>query len=97
MTNRRTVRDPSLLALERAGQPVRPPGAAELDEMRRSREVYGYVTDVTLIAEDGWYGNPEWATRELADGFVDTVAEEIVKRLEMVLRLQDRESRREEP
>jgi creatinine amidohydrolase len=88
--------DPSLLALDRAGAPARPPGAAELDEMRRSREVYGYVTDVTLMASDGWYGNPGWATRDRADGFVATVTGEIMKRLEMVLRLQDRERRREE-
>jgi creatinine amidohydrolase len=88
--------DPSLLALDRAGEPARPPGAAELDEMRRSREVYGYVTDVTLMAADGWYGDPGWATSERADGFVDTVAGEIVPRLRMVLRLQDRQRRREE-
>jgi creatinine amidohydrolase len=88
--------DPSLLALDRAGEPARPPGAAELDEMRRSREVYGYVTDVTLMAADGWYGDPGWATSERADGFVDTVAGEIVSRLRMVLRLQDHQRRREE-
>ena len=85
--------DPSLLALERAGEPARPPGAAELDEMRRSREVYGYVTDVRLMATDGWYGNPGWATAERAEGFVATVTNEIMQRLEMVLRLQDRQHR----
>lgn len=89
--------DPSLLALERAGEPERPPGAAELDEMRRSREVYGYVTDVTLMAVDGWYGNPGWATRDRAEDFAGTVTGEIIKRLETVLRLQDREHRQEEP
>ena len=80
--------DPSLLALERAGEPARPPGAAELDEMRRSREVYGYVTDVTLMATDGWYGNPGWATAARAEGFVGTVTDEVMQRLEAVLRLQ---------
>ncbi|MGH9252150.1 MAG: creatininase family protein, partial [Acidimicrobiales bacterium] len=74
--------DPSLLALERAGEPARPPGAAELDEMRRSREVYGYVTDVMLMATDGWYGNPGWATSGRAEDFVGTVTDEISKRLE---------------
>ncbi len=29
--------------------------------MRRSKEIYGYITDVTEIADDGWYGNPAWA------------------------------------
>jgi creatinine amidohydrolase len=85
--------DPSLLALERAGEPARPPGAAELDEMRRSREVYGYVTDVTLMATDGWYGNPGWATSGRAEEFAGTVADEIMKRLEMVLGLQERRHR----
>jgi creatinine amidohydrolase len=82
--------DSALLALERAGEPVRPAGAAELDQMRRSREVYGYVTDITLMATDGWYGNPGWATSDRAEDFVGTVTDEIMKRLEMVLALQDR-------
>jgi creatinine amidohydrolase len=82
--------DPSLLALERAGEPARPPGAAELDDMRRSREVYGYVTDVTLMATDGWYGNPGWATSQRAEDFAGTVGDEILRRLEVVLDLQDR-------
>lgn len=85
--------DPSLLALERAGEPARPPGAAELDEMRRSREVYGYVTDVTLMATDGWYGNPGWATSGRAGDFVATVSDEIMRRLELVLDLQERRRR----
>ena len=54
--------DPSLVKVERAGEPTRPPGAHEMDAMRRSHEVYGYVTDVTELAVDGWYGNPAWAT-----------------------------------
>lgn len=82
--------DPSLLALERAGVPRRPPGAAELDEMRRSREVYGYVTDVTLMASDGWYGDPSWATADRADGFVATLSDEIMKRLDLVLHANER-------
>jgi creatinine amidohydrolase len=81
--------DPSLLALERAGVPRRPAGAAELDEMRRSREVYGYVTDVTLMASDGWYGDPTWATKDRADRFAATLADEIMKRLDLVLHAND--------
>lgn len=76
--------DASLLHLDRVGEPTRPEGAVELDEMRRARDVYGYVTDVTLMADDGWYGNPSWATQERADGFVDTVCEQIIKRIDLV-------------
>lgn len=77
--------DPALLRLERAGEPARPAGAAELDEMRRGREVYGFVTDVDELAEDGWYGDPGWATSARADGFADQVAAEVVRLVERVL------------
>jgi creatinine amidohydrolase len=76
--------DASLLHLDRVGEPTRPDGAVQLDEMRRSHDVYGYVTDVTLMADDGWYGNPSWATQERADVFVDTLCEQITKRIDMV-------------
>lgn len=77
--------DPSLLRLDRAGEATRPAGAAELDDMRRSREVYGFVTDVTELAEDGWYGDPGWATAARADGFAEKVAAEVVRQVERVL------------
>lgn len=76
--------DPGLLRLERAGRPNRPQGADEVDDMRRSREVYGFVTDVTELAEDGWYGNPTWATAERAEAFSETVAAEIVRQVQLV-------------
>ena len=59
---------------DRAGEPTRPPGALEMDEMRRSPEVYGFITDVTELADDGWYGNPQWASLERAKDFTDVVA-----------------------
>jgi creatinine amidohydrolase len=71
--------DASLVRLERAGEPTRPPGAEELDAMRRSKEVYGFVTDVTELARDGWYGYPGWATAELAAAFAETTADEVVR------------------
>jgi creatinine amidohydrolase len=71
--------DPTLVKVERAGDPNRPPGAIALDAMRRSTEVYGYVTDVTELAVDGWYGNPTWATAERADDFVDRVSDGVVE------------------
>ncbi len=68
--------DPDLVRFDRVNQPSRPEGAAALDAMRRSKEVYGYVTDVTEIADDGWYGNPTWATPQEARAFSSIVAAE---------------------
>ena len=76
--------DPSLLHIDRAGEPTRPPGAEEADAMRRSHEVYGFVTDVKEIAAEGWYGDPDWATAERAATFPGAVTDQIVARLEAI-------------
>jgi creatinine amidohydrolase len=76
--------DPSLAKLDRAGGARRPPGAAEADAGRRSREVYGFVTDVTEIAAEGWYGDPEWATMTRVETFPGAVVDEIVARLDAI-------------
>jgi creatinine amidohydrolase len=77
--------DPSLVKAERAGEPTRPPGALEMDAMRRSHEVYGFITDVTELALEGWYGNPSWATQERAARFVDVVADGVVEKVRGVI------------
>jgi creatinine amidohydrolase len=79
--------DPDLAHVDRAGEPTRPEGAEQLDAMRRSREVYGYVTDVSEIADDGWYGNPAWADEERASAFAKTVAVEIADAVESILEM----------
>ena len=79
--------DPALVRIDRAGDSSRSTGAAALDAMRRGREVYGYVTDVTEIDEAGWYGDPGWATQALASDFAATVAAEIVARVESIFEL----------
>ena len=76
--------DPSLLHTDRAVEPARPSGAEEADAMRRSHEVYGFVTDVTEIAPNGWYGDPAWATPERAATFPGAVTDQIVARLETI-------------
>lgn len=76
--------DPALAKLERAGNPARPTSAEETDEMRRAQDVYGFVTDVTEIAPDGWYGDPGWATTERAATFPEAVVDEIVERLRKI-------------
>lgn len=79
--------DADLVHLDRVTEPTRPEGADELDAMRRSREIYGYITDVTEIAEDGWYGNPAWADEERAEEFAATVADEIATSVKSILEL----------
>ena len=81
------ARDPDLVHVDRAGDATRPDLAIELDEMRRDPETHGYITDVTEIDDDGWYGNPSWATAELAEAFATTTANEIAKRVESILAL----------
>jgi creatinine amidohydrolase len=76
--------DPRLAKLDRAGGARRPPGAAEADAGRRSREVYGFVTDVTEISVEGWYGDPEWATAARVETFPGAVVDEIVARLDAI-------------
>jgi creatinine amidohydrolase len=77
--------NPELARLDLVAEPTRPEGAEELDAMRRSREVYGYITDVTEIADDGWYGNPAWADPDRARAFAPTVASEIADSVESIL------------
>jgi Uncharacterized protein, putative amidase len=74
--------DESLVRMERVTAPTRPHGADELDTMRRSHEVYGFVTDVTEIADDGWYGNPWWATTDAATTFAEKTASEALRLVE---------------
>ena len=83
--------DESITHVERAGEPTRPPQAQALDEMRRSREVYGFITDVTEIDRDGWYGNPEWATGELAGQFVAWVTDAVMEQVEAIFELREQQ------
>lgn len=82
--------DPTLSRLDRVTEATRPEGAEALDAMRRSREVYGYITDVTEIADDGWYGNPGWASEEQAAGFAPAMAEEIARTVDSIIELRRR-------
>jgi creatinine amidohydrolase len=81
------ARDPALVHIDRAGDSTRPDHAIAMDEMRRSGETHGYITDVTEIDADGWYGDPTWATEELAEEFAATVAGEIAKQVQGILLL----------
>lgn len=81
--------DPTLVKADRAGEATRPPGAEEMDAMRRSTEVYGFITDVSELADDGWYGNPAWATRERAESFAAVVADGVIELLGGVMKARD--------
>jgi creatinine amidohydrolase/Fe(II)-dependent formamide hydrolase-like protein len=74
--------DPELVKLDRVTTPTRPVGAEELDAMRRSHEVYGFVTNVRELADDGWYGNPWWATSEEANTFTKRTADEVIRQVQ---------------
>jgi creatinine amidohydrolase len=86
--------DPALVKSDRAGEPTRPAGADAMDRMRRSHEVYGFITDVSELADAGWYGNPQWATPERAEQFTRTVSDAVLASLDDVM--QARDTRREE-
>ena len=79
--------DPSLVRIDSAGEATRPDEAIALDEMRRNPEIHGYITDVTEIDADGWYGNPGWASADAAAGFAGTVAAEIAKHAKQIFEL----------
>lgn len=81
--------DPDLVKVDRAGDATRPDRAIALDEMRRGREVYGYITDVTEIDADGWYGNPKWASPTLAADFASTIGAEVVKQVSAIFELRE--------
>ena len=79
--------DPALLRIDLAGDGSRSARAGALDAMRRDREVYGYITDVTEIDEAGWYGDPGWANEALASDFAATVATEIATQAKSIFEL----------
>lgn len=82
--------DPTLVHHDRAGTPSRPDDALEMDQMRRSHETYGFITDVTALCDDGWYGNPGWATADRAETFAEDVAKASLERIQMILDVQRR-------
>jgi len=76
--------DPNLYLPDRVTTPRRTDKAEALDAMRRSHEIYGYVTSVLELSKDGWYGDPTWATEARAKDFTETISNEIMKRIDEV-------------
>jgi creatinine amidohydrolase len=73
--------DARLVRLDRVEGGVADARAESVDEMRRGREVHGFVTNVREITEQGWHGDPSWATEEAAQSFEANVVNEIVTQL----------------
>lgn len=83
--------DPDLVHPELAGESTRSGRAQDMDRMRRGRETYGYITDVTEIDAQGWYGDPNWATTERSSAFAETIATEIAAAVNAILDLRAEE------
>ena len=81
--------DPSLVRWDRVEAVSRPPRAAELDQMRRGHEVYGFVTNIAEFGGEGWYGDPSWATDEKAVDFVERISADVVRQVHEVLTLRE--------
>lgn len=82
--------DPGLARLERTGAVAKPARAVELDAMRRSHEVYGFVTDIDEFGGDGWYGDPGWASGEEPAAFAGTVADALAELVAGVIEVRRR-------
>lgn len=67
--------DPSLVHLERATNGSPPERAKKIDSLRRGRAAYPFLKDIREIAPTGWYGEPQKATHERAQLFLDKVAQ----------------------
>jgi creatinine amidohydrolase len=89
------ARDPSLAHVELARASSRPQHALDLDAMRRSRETYGFVTNIAEFGDDGWYGEPEWATRQPAGDFAPRVGAEVARQVNEVLDVRRRATERQ--
>jgi creatinine amidohydrolase len=86
--------DESLVEMEAAGAVERDEKGLEVDEMRRSSEVYGFVTDVAELDPEGWYGDPEWAIGQDKDNFAGTLAADIAAQVTRVIDIRKRANER---
>jgi creatinine amidohydrolase len=85
--------DPALAKTDRVTEATRPAGAHDLDRIRRSHEVYGFITDVTELCDDGWYGNPHWATPDRAAQFTKVVADGVMEMVDDVIKVRSTRAR----
>lgn len=81
---------PELVKLDSVEAVERSERGLAVDAMRRSHEVYGFVTDVTDLDPEGWYGDPHWATDDKVPDFAGRIAAEIEKQVSSILAVRDR-------
>jgi creatinine amidohydrolase len=79
--------DPELVELDGVEATGRDERGRAVDAMRRSPEVYGFLTDVGESDPAGWYGDPHWADPARAAEFVPAMADAIAPAVERVLEL----------
>jgi creatinine amidohydrolase len=78
--------EPSLVHLERATNPSPPERARQIDSLRRGRAAYPLLRDIREIAPTGWYGEPQKATAEKAETFLEGVAKAAAEYIEKTFR-----------
>lgn len=78
---------PELVDLANSPALERSERGLKVDEMRRSSEVYGFVTDVAELDPEGWYGDPQWATEEAAGDFAGRIAAAVEERVRRVMEI----------
>jgi len=86
--------DPALADLGAASAVDRDEQGLEVDEMRRSSEVYGFVTDVAELDPAGWYGDPHWALDQDEEAFAETLAADIAAQVSRVIDIRKRANER---
>ncbi len=81
--------DPSLAKLELGTNPSDPAQAGKMDVLRRRREAYAVIKDVTETSPTGWHGTLEGASVEKAHEYLDAVCAKIVEYVKEALQVLD--------
>ncbi len=79
--------DPALAKLERGTNPSDPSQAGKMDVLRRRREAYAVIKDVSETSPTGWHGTLEGATVEKAREYADAVGARIVEYVKEALQV----------
>lgn len=75
---------PSLVHLDRAGNPSPPEEATRVDALRRGRAVSVLIGDIREVAPTGWYGDLSGVSAEKGQALLADVADVVVSRIEAV-------------
>lgn len=81
--------NPAIAKLDRATNPSDPSQAGKMDVLRRRREAYVVIKDVTETSPTGWHGTLDGASTERAREFVDAVCARILEYVKEALEVLD--------